>query len=691
MIEQSAIPTSPYEMDESNSTQPDMPQIPESTPEAGRLLVCVGDSPYGERLVRTTERLARRLAVEWYAANVDTGDPSAAGRDASARRSRNLQLAEDLGATVVMLHGRTVAEAAVEFGRRHGVTAVVAGKTARSVWPATPRRSVLDQLLRLSGEIDVYVVTSRNTQPTRRKTREEPRYRWRRYLIAALAVSMVTGLGELVQRYISPTNLVMLYLATQLIIAFFLGRGPSLATAVLSVAAFDFFLIPPRFTLVVADTEYIITFAALLVTGLVVSELTGRMRAQAEAARTRTAQTLAHYEFSRDLAATETAGGVAKVLASRVAATTGGSVAVLLAGNPSTPAGPRLECAALSGEWVPDDEQRAAAHRVLTDYSGTPGPSPTQTVSTNLVYLPLETARGSLGVMVVKSDDAGGLDSIEARQLLRQLSNQASLAIERTELAAEAERARLLQATERLQSAVLNSISHDLRTPLVSITGALSTLHEDDHALRPDARARLVSDAFQEAERLNRFLGNLLSMSQLEAGRRLELEPHDIEDLVGAALEQLSGRLGDRPVQVDLQSDLPMVCMDFVMMAQVVVNLVENTLKYASPRHPIEIGAWSEAGWVSVQVADHGPGVPEPDLPRIFDKFYRVRVPDSPGGTGLGLAICKGIVEAHGGRIAARNRPERGLSVTFMLPLEPSAPLLTRSVCSASKPGWAEG
>ena len=242
--------------------------------------------------------------------------------------------------------------------------------------------------------------------------------------------------------------------------------------------------------------------------------------------------------------------------------------------------------------------------------------------------------------------------------------------LERERLSREAEKARILLARENLERALLNSISHDLRTPLVSIKGALSALKDSGDRLNSQARMELLETANDEAERLNRFVGNLLDMTRLEAGAmRPKIEPSDLQELVGCALSAMESRLGDRSISVQLPPGLTLVPLDMVLMTQVLVNLLDNANKYAPAAATVEIAGSVSGGWLTLTVADRGPGLPESELPHIFDKFYRVQVPEKAGGTGLGLSICKGIVEAHGGKITAKNRAQGGLLVEILLPL----------------------
>jgi two-component system sensor histidine kinase KdpD len=291
-------------------------------------------------------------------------------------------------------------------------------------------------------------------------------------------------------------------------------------------------------------------------------------------------------------------------------------------------------------------------------------------ISAGLLYLPLQTATGILGVLGIKLRDEADFESTEQRRLLSAFAMQATLAIERVQLVKQAEHAQILQAREGLERALLNSISHDLRTPLVTIIGALDTLKDKGYKLDGDTRKELLDTAREEAERLNRFVGNLLDMTRLEAGGvTLRKEQSDIQDLVGCALAALDKRLGKRKIETQIPDDLPPVMLDMALMTQVLVNLLDNALKYAPPDTGMDINARIDRGKLALEVCDRGPGVPEADLKRVFDKFYRIPVPEGAGGTGLGLAICKGIVEAHGGTIRADNRTGGGLRVIVTLPL----------------------
>jgi two-component system sensor histidine kinase KdpD len=273
-------------------------------------------------------------------------------------------------------------------------------------------------------------------------------------------------------------------------------------------------------------------------------------------------------------------------------------------------------------------------------------------------------------VLGVHPKESSSFLTPEQRQTLAAFANQAALAIESASLAEQARKAELLQTAEKLQTALLNSISHDLRTPLVSITGALSALDDDEGSLDDSSRKALIENARGEADRLNRLVGNLLSMTRIESGAiKLHLEPGDIQDLIGTALEQLGKRIENHNVKIDIPVDFPLVPMDFTLMVQVIVNLLENAVKYSPENSVIEISSTLDGEKIRVQISDRGVGIPTEDLTRIFDKFYRVQRPENVSGTGLGLSIGKGIIEVHHGSIFASTRAGGGTIITIELPL----------------------
>jgi two-component system sensor histidine kinase KdpD len=644
--------------------------VPGPWPAAERLLVCISPSPLSEHLVRSARRLAGALNAEWMVAYIETPQLATIAPEKRDRISRILLQAEELGARTYTLSSGgsvpAVAQTILDFARKNNVSKIIVGKPLRPRWQEILRGSMIDNITRISADIDVVVVTSPDAPSL--PPEENPlriHSRWPNYLWAVGLVALATAIGFLIGGRLAPTNLVMLYLLAVLIAAVYLGRGPSILASILGVLTFDFLFVEPYFTFVVSDTQYVITFIGLFLVGLVISALATRARQQADAAQQREAETAELYSLSRDLAAAGDLDAILQEMVKHIQRNFGRDTAVLL------PERGRLLVRMVSADLELDEDELAVGDWVYRH--GDPAGRHTNTLPSALLrYLPLKTARGIVGVLGVKGPEGSGRDlTPEQRRLMEAFANQAALAIERAQLVEQARRADVLQAAEQLQTALLNSISHDLRTPLVAITGALTSLDEQAEGLDDENRRSLVRTAREEAERLNRLVGNLLSMTRIESGAiRLHREPGDLQDAVGTALQQLGVRVGEHQVVIQVPDDFPLVPMDFTLIVQVIVNLLENAVKYSPGKAPIEVSAALANGAARLQVADRGIGIPPEDLTRIFDKFYRVQRPEHVGGTGLGLSISRGIVEAHGGAISASPRPGGGTVFSVDLPLE---------------------
>lgn len=641
--------------------------IPGPWPTAERLLVCVSGSPYSEKLIRATCRLAEELKAAWFTVYIET---PAGGRQIHENRQRiwqNLRLAESLGAQVATVTAADITDAIMDYTGRHNITRIVMGKPDRPRWRELLQPPIVDRVIRRSGAVDVVVISCET--PGRSASRGAPPrqpVRMQGYAASVVLVTVATTLCALAKPFLEPTNMVMIYLLAVVLAAVRLDRGSTMLTALLGVLAFDFFFVPPFLTFAVADTQYLITFVALFSVGLVISTLVIRARERADVIRAREVHTASLYYLSRDLAAAVDIDAVLNAMVRNIEEALNAQVAIFL------PEGERLDILATSTGLVLDGKEQAVADWAFRNNH--PAGRTTDTlISAELVYLPLRTPASVLGILGIRLEDDHAYHSQDNRRLLEAFATQAAMAIERIRFSHQAEQAQILQARENLERALLNSISHDLRTPLVTVTGALTTLRDTPGGVSADAKQQLLETACDEAERLNRFVANLLDMSRIEAGAvRLNLEPCDMQDLVGCALAAVKPRLGGRTIVTLLPDDLPLVPLDMVLVTQVLVNILDNALKYAPPGTPLELAGSVELSRMVVTVADRGPGVPTQDLQRVFDKFYRIPVPEGAGGTGLGLSICKGIVEAHGGDISAENQTGGGLVVTVRLPLTPS-------------------
>ncbi|HWO13412.1 MAG TPA: sensor histidine kinase KdpD, partial [Polyangiaceae bacterium] len=627
-----------------------------------QLLVAVSPSPYSAQLVRATRRMAGALHAHWFAVYVEGVARRPLTKADASRLAKNLHLAEQLGAEVITLAGQQAAVEILRFSKQRNITKIIVGKPVVSRFWQRFRPSLVDELVRTSGDIDVYV-TAGDAAPEEVEAERAPRapVPARRYVLAAAAVVVATTVAHGLFGRDQLADVVMLYLLGIMLVATRLGLGPSIFAACASVAAFDFFFIPPFLTFSVGDLGNIVTFFVMFLVAIVISSLTDRIKSQARSAQQREVRTAALYHMSRELAAARSSGDAALVSATELSKTFGARVVVFLAG-----ASGALEL--VHGAGAAGAERDASiAHWVYAH--GQPAGLGTATLpSSEMLFLPLTASSGVLGVLGLTPDPPDRFEAIDEMRLLEAFIGQVALALERARLAEAADRARREVEAEQMRSSLLSSVSHDLRTPLAVITGAASTLLDQRDGIDALTRRELTKTILDEAERLERLIRNLLDMTRIESGAvtvRKEWTP--VEEVVGAALTRLEPRLREREVALSLPRDLPLVPLDPVLVEQVLVNLLENAAKYGAGT--IEIGARPGAGEVVVEVADRGPGIAPGQEQRIFEKFHRAVGERGPPGVGLGLAICRAIVSAHGGTIAAHNRAGGGASFVFTMPL----------------------
>jgi two-component system, OmpR family, sensor histidine kinase KdpD len=652
--------------------------IGEVWPANERLLVCVGPGPAAARLVRAARRMAARLRAEWIVLYVET--PAHARLSEAARDEivQTLRLAEQLGAETVSLSGASISESAVAYARQRNASKIVVGKPLKPRWRERLFGSVVDEMVRASGVIDVYVLSGDfgDSEPPIRRTSEASSPR-SAYLWGAVVVLGCTLIAQLMFPFFDLSNVIMVYLLGVVLVANRFGRGPSIMAAIMSVLAFDFFYVPPYLTFAVSDVQYLITFAVMLLVALMISSLTVQARRQAEVANQRERRAGALYELSRLLSAARDLDSILRAVISQTSGVFDGQVTLML------PVGEkRLQPWGRSEHWwgagieqrmifAPGDAEIGVAQWVF-DHRKPAGRGTNTLPGSEAIYLPLNGARSIVGVLGLRPSSKRLL-APEQLHLLETFASQTALAIERTAFADEAQQAQISIATERMRNSLLSSVSHDLRTPLTAITGAASVLVEQE--LDSDTRRDLAETIYEESDRLNRLVTNLLEMTRIEAGSiqvRKEWQP--IEEVVGAALSRLKYRTDEHTIMVELPPDLPLVPFDSVLIEQVLVNILENAIKYTPIGSSISLQAFASATALTVEVADNGNGLPPGDEERVFEKFYRTGAKGTPPGSGLGLTICRGIVEAHGGHIWAANQPGGGAVFSFTLPIDGTPP-----------------
>ncbi len=645
-----------------------------------RVLVCINESAAAAGLVRAAKRAADRLDADWFAVYFETPRSQQLSPAQQERVTQTLFLAKQLGAeTLTLPGGRRIAEDVLRFAGENNITHILVGKSARPWWFEWLHGSVVHELVKQARGINVHVMAedlAEREQPREpadtapeREAEERPLpvspYRsWfeappQAYFYTVLAVAAATLFGRGIVSLVDLPNVSLVFLAAVLWSAARHGLLPSLFASLLSTLCYNFFFIPPIYTFTVADPSQLLALTFFCVAAALTSTLTVRERQFAETAREQARTTAELYAFSRKLA------GVRKLDA--LLATTAGQVATMLRAEvslltPDLKEGTLKQMAAVPPAAQLDQADLAAA-AWCWEHARPTGRGTDTLPGARRLFLPLRTGQGKVGVIGISRPARNFLLTPAERRLLDALGDLAAIAIERIRLAKDVDQARMLAETEKLRSALLTSISHDLRTPLALIIGAVSSLKSYGSLYDDKTRDDLLDTAIDEAERLNRYVANLLDMTQLDAGAlQPKREPCDLQDLAGAALRRCAKALAGHKVKLSIPASLPLLMLDNVLMEQVLANLLDNAAKYTPPGSTIELGAAQFKFSLVITVRDEGPGIPEADLQRVFDKFFRARASgtasgdSSRGGTGLGLAICRGFVEAMGGRIYARNR-----------------------------------
>ncbi|MCP3726911.1 sensor histidine kinase KdpD [Paraburkholderia sp. CNPSo 3272] len=672
-----------------------------------RLVVCVGPGPEANALVRAAARLAASLKADWIAVYVETPKLQRLPDAVRERTLGALKLASELGAETATLAGEDAATTLVGYARLRNVSKLVAGGSLRTGLSRWVKRPFGERLAEKAGDVDLTLVRASAGEAVRggsepggaASAAARAANAWRDALAAggaersppraygaALVIcACVTLIASALIDRIDLANLVMLYLLGVIFAATKLGRGPGVMLSFASVAAYDFFFVPPRMSFSVSDTQYLLTFVGMLLTSLVISHLTSSLRREASVAQRREQRTGAMYAMARELAAALTTEQIVAIGSRHVSEVFGARVALLLPDSVDKvqqkieEPDPKIMLDAENldidvGQWVYDQQK--------------PAGNGTDTLPAAVArYLPLKAPMRTRGVLAVVTRDARELQVPEQQRMLDAFAAQIALALERVHYVDIARDALVNMESERLRNSLLSAISHDLRTPLTAIVGFSSMLaqtHEPGDA--QDSRSgELIEAIHDEALRMTGIVTNLLDMARLQAGSlNLNRQWTLLEETVGAALAACRRVLARHPVQVKLEEGLPLLQLDAVLMERLFSNLLENAAKYTPADTPLTIAARRvvEGGqpFVRVSVEDNGPGLPPGMGERVFEKFTRGEKESAKPGIGLGLAICRAIVEAHGGTIGAANRVAadghvQGATFWFALPVESPPPL----------------
>ncbi len=648
--------------------------VQEVWPAGERIMVCVGPNPRSIRLIRAAKRMAAGLKADWMAVNIEAPSTIKPSEDDLRRLAEHMRLAESLGAETVTLSGHKASDEILKYARTRNVTKIVIGKPTHARWKDRLHGSPLDDIVRGSGNIDVYVITGEAAEalPPIGSGMLGRKWRWsaRDLMLSIGSAAVCTALGYVINPFVTLVDLAMVYLLGVVVVSSYAARGPSVLAVLLGVASFDFFFVPPYLTFAVSDVRFVFTFLVMIIVALVISSLTLRIRQQADAARGRERSTSALYSLSRELLHERGFERLSAAAIKHISELFSSDVVIMI----PEPSGSMKEVYSGPNNFA-DDQRESSVARWTFDHRQRAGLGTDTLPGAKALYLPLTSSGKTVGVIGICPPGSAGAFDHEQIHAIESFANQTAMAIERAFLAEEAQQALLKAETEELRNTMLSSVSHDLRTPLAAITGAATTLLEQHAVLDDHAKRELTETIYEEAEHLNLIIRNVLDMTRLEAkGLTIKKEWGSIEEIAGVALNRIADKLSARPVAVSIPGDLPLVRFDPLLIEQVFMNILDNALKYTPEGSPLEISAEVKDGSVVVKIADRGPGLTPGSEERIFDKFVHSAGPG--GGIGLGLAISRAIIATHGGRIWAENRATGGAAFRFTLPIEGPQPAI---------------
>lgn len=645
-------------------------------PTRDRIMACISPSPLMPRLVRTARRIAERRRAPWIALYIETPAHDRLSDSEKTQINRALTLAEEFGAEVVTVAGSNVPGEIIRQARQRNVTEIVVARSHRSRLINRLRGTLTDRLVELGDGINIHVITgSSEAESWLEVMRDRLAGVSLAGLVPAAAIALgATGLVKLAERWLPESSIPLLILVGVLFSSLRYGHSAAAVSSMVAVLGYNFLFLQPLYTFTIANAENIYTFFVFLAVALITSTLTAQIRAQAEAARIREARTASLYDFSRMVTGAAAEDDILWAVVHHVAATSKAQSLVLM------PEDGRL---GIRAAYPPEDQIDDKA-KIAADWAwekGEPAGRGTGTLpSSDWLFLPLRTAERKLGALGIRFPDERPALGPDERRLLDALAGQAALAIERSLLNRDVEEARVSAETEKLRSALLSSISHDLRTPLASIIGGVSSLMNFGRKIDEAGRGELLQTVRDEAERLNRFVGNLLDMTRIEAGAmQPKLDWTDPEEIIATAVKRAAPLTQGHDIHIQIDPAMPLLRVDYILIEQVLINLLDNAAKYSPKGTAIDLRLRHDDRHAILTVTDSGSGIPVGELEQVFDMFYRVKAGDRQvAGTGLGLSICRSILKAHGGEIRAESPVTNGkgtrMIVTLPLEEQPAMP-----------------
>lgn len=634
-----------------------------------KVMACISSSPFAVHVLREARQIADEMKAEFFVVYVEPPLLKLSTQSLASLRG-NLQLAEDLGAKVVTLNSQNVSAGILNLARKLNISQIILGKPLRPRWKDITHGSIVDEIIRGASGIGVFVIPGSPipVEPEPVITEETLPHRnvgWS-WVFTLFLTAVVTLLGNLYGNYLGLTNIGMMYLLPVVYTSARLGTIPSAIIALINVFLLDVFFVPPIMHLTVYDIRYLITFAVFMIVAFTTGNIADRLRLRMREAIYRETRTKALYDLARRLSAVSDLKLLGTEVVSHISNAMDAEIVLYLSDETGSP---RIVTASKAFSDLVQGPNELNAAEWSFRHSQRSGLGTDTIPGAKGFYIPVKTEEKIFGVLGIKPTRQ--FFTAEQINILEALAGLTALAVARLELAAETQRVSTLEDSERLRAALLNSVSHDMKTPLASILGAVTSLVDDDDVYDSDQKAALLLGIRRGALRMTRLINNLLNLARLESGyMRLHPDWCDIQDIIGVAIRDNQDILQEHQVKVDIADNIRLIKADYGLIEQVFTNLLHNAVKYSPVQSTILIEVVEEKSGLKVSVLDNGIGIAPPDLEKIFEKFYRLQSPQNVSGTGLGLSICRGIIEAHGGRIWAENRPGGGSEFIFTLPFD---------------------
>ncbi len=639
---------------------------------ADRILVCIGPDQLSSKLVRVAKRMAGGLKAPWTAVYVENERHFRLSKEGQDSVQRTMRLAERMGAKTEIINGQKAQEEILSYARANNITKIIVGKIARPRWRELISGTLADEIMRGSGDIDVYVVTgeAEENQQQIKSSLIPNMTSWHDYVVPLSSVLAISLVLLPIRPFLETIHMVMAYLIVIVAVTIRYGRVPSLVTTLAAALSLNFFYVPEYYSFKMSQEHHFLTFLVLTLTGIVIGTQTSRLRMQVLLARRHEKNTDTLFAMSRELNATRDKVALAQIAVQHMADVFDSDVFLWLPDGKG-----HLQTVVAESDMDEDSVDPVREESVAVwsfSHKQNAGFGTDTLPSAKALYVPLVASSGVVGVVGVMPHDTDltGFSNDDV-DLMETFATIAATALDRAQAAELVEKTLVEAESEKLRNILLSSVSHDLRTPLAAITSAASTLLLEGEKITPEYKNELLHSVHEEGARLAKIVTNLLDVSSLESGAvKLNRELYFIEELIGSALMRVEAKFTRHKVVTNIENGLPLLRIDGLLIEQVLINLLENAAEFTPSGTTVTVSATTVKPDIHVVVSDNGPGIARGDEEKIFDKFYAGERSGQKTG-GLGLAICRGIVRAHGGKIWAQNAPDGGAMFTLTLPIKP--------------------